>query len=141
VGGNEIGIRPLRAEAISIRPAVVEFPVVSHRFLLYIALLWQEMPKITLSGPGLMNGDILTIPEVAELLRIAEKTVYALAQRGEIPAFKVGGQWRFSRGAIQAWIDERSHTSHHLSGESTSGSASDALAARRATKTKTRRQR
>lgn len=33
-----------------------------------------------------MNADILTIPEVAELLRIAEKTVYTLAQRGEIPA-------------------------------------------------------
>ena len=54
-----------------------------------------------------MNDDILTIPEVAELLRIAEKTVYTLAQRGEVPAFKVGGQWRFSRGAIQAWIDNR----------------------------------
>ena len=54
-----------------------------------------------------MNDDILTIPEVAELLRVAEKTVYTLAQRGEIPAFKVGGQWRFSRGAIQVWIDKR----------------------------------
>jgi excisionase family DNA binding protein len=52
-----------------------------------------------------MNDDILTIPEVAELLRIAEKTVYTLAQRGEIPAFKLGGQWRFSRGCQRpaAW--------------------------------------
>ena len=88
-----------------------------------------------------MNDDILTIPEVAELLRIAEKTVYTLAQRAEIPAFKVGGQWRFSRGAIQAWISERSRTGHHPSGESTSGSASYAPAAGRATKTKTRRRR
>jgi len=55
-----------------------------------------------------MNGDILTIPELAELLRVAEKTVYTLAQRGEIPAFKVGGQWRFSRSAIQSWIENSS---------------------------------
>ncbi len=50
------------------------------------------------------QDEILTISEVAELLKIAEKTVYGLAQRGEIPAFKVGGQWRFSRAAIDSWI-------------------------------------
>jgi excisionase family DNA binding protein len=54
------------------------------------------------------HDEILTIPELAELLKIARKTVYVLVQRGEIPAFKVGGQWRFSRGAINTWIDARS---------------------------------
>lgn len=53
------------------------------------------------------NDEILTLPEVAALLRIAEKTVYGLAQRGQVPAFKVGGQWRFSRDAIQTWIEHR----------------------------------
>lgn len=55
----------------------------------------------------MMHDQILTIPEIAELLRIAEKTVYSLAQKGELPAFKVGGQWRFSRKAIQGWIEEQ----------------------------------
>lgn len=86
-----------------------------------------------------MNDDILTIPEVAELLRIAEKTVYTLAQRGEIPAFKVGGQWRFSRGAIQGWIDNRSRVGQP--GEPTSSSPSDDSASGRAAKAKTRRRR
>jgi excisionase family DNA binding protein len=72
-----------------------------------------------------MNDDILTIPEVAELLRVAEKTVYTLAQRGEIPAFKVGGQWRFSRGAIQAWIDHRTRAGQQPGAETTSPSTSD----------------
>ena len=58
--------------------------------------------------PG--HDEILTISEVAELLKIAEKTVYGLAQRGDIPAFKVGGQWRFSRGAIHSWIEERTRS-------------------------------
>jgi excisionase family DNA binding protein len=53
------------------------------------------------------HDELLTIPEVAELLKVAEKTVYALAQRRELPGFKVGGQWRFSRAAINDWIDSR----------------------------------
>jgi excisionase family DNA binding protein len=56
------------------------------------------------------HDEILTIPEVGELLKIAEKTVYVLAQRREIPAFKVGGQWRFSRTAIDGWIEARTQS-------------------------------
>ena len=41
------------------------------------------------------EDDILTISEVVEFLKVAHKTVYALAQKGELPGFKVGGQWRF----------------------------------------------
>ena len=51
------------------------------------------------------QDDILTLPEVAGLLKVAEKTVYGLAQKGDLPAFKVGGQWRFSRTAIDSWIE------------------------------------
>jgi excisionase family DNA binding protein len=56
------------------------------------------------------HDEILTIPEVGELLKIAEKTVYALAQRRELPAFKVGGQWRFSRSAINEWIEAQTRS-------------------------------
>jgi len=54
-----------------------------------------------------MADDILTVPEVAQLLKVAEKTVYTMAQRGEIPCFKVRGQWRFRRRDIDAWIASR----------------------------------
>ena len=37
------------------------------------------------------QDDILTISEVAVLLKVAEKTVYGLAQKGDLPTFKVGG--------------------------------------------------
>ena len=39
-----------------------------------------------------MSDEILTLPEVAQLLKVAERTVYTMAQKGELPAFKVGGQ-------------------------------------------------
>ena len=53
------------------------------------------------------SDEIMTIPDVASLLKVAEKTVYGLAQKGDLPAFKVGGQWRFRRGAIDSWIEEK----------------------------------
>jgi excisionase family DNA binding protein len=54
-----------------------------------------------------MTDSILTLPEVAILLKVAEKTVYTMAQTGQIPAFKVRGQWRFKHDDIDRWIDEQ----------------------------------
>jgi excisionase family DNA binding protein len=52
-----------------------------------------------------MNHDqVLTIREVAEILKLAEKTVYSMAQDGELPAFKVRGQWRLRRVDFDGWM-------------------------------------
>jgi excisionase family DNA binding protein len=51
-----------------------------------------------------MADEILTIREVAALLKINEKTAYKLASAGKIPGFKVGGSWRFERQEIARWI-------------------------------------
>ncbi|MDQ3274727.1 MAG: helix-turn-helix domain-containing protein [Actinomycetota bacterium] len=55
-----------------------------------------------------MPDKVLTTKEVATLLKLAETTVYAMAQAGEIPAFKIRGQWRteldqVDRGAAARW--------------------------------------
>jgi len=50
-------------------------------------------------------ADILTIKEVAKYLKVTERTLYRLAQEGKIPAFKVGGSWRFKHLDIDAWIE------------------------------------
>ena len=54
-----------------------------------------------------MNTDIMTIKEVADYLRLTEKTAYRLAAEGKIPGFKVGGSWRFMRGDINNWITNK----------------------------------
>lgn len=54
-----------------------------------------------------MNDEILTLKEVAEYLKLAEKTAYRLAAEGKLPGFKVGGSWRFRREDIQAWIEQQ----------------------------------
>jgi len=54
--------------------------------------------------------EVLTIKDVAALLKVGEKTIYSMAQNGELPAFKVRGQWRFSRKDLDAWIELQKHS-------------------------------
>lgn len=54
-----------------------------------------------------MQSDIMTIKEVSEFLKLKEKTAYALAARGDIPGFKVGGSWRFRKSELEKWIKQQ----------------------------------
>ena len=54
------------------------------------------------------NDEILTIKELAEYLKIAEKTVYRFASEGKVPGFKVGSSLRFRKSEIDDWIKENS---------------------------------
>ena len=50
--------------------------------------------------------EVLTPGQLAELLQVDEAAVLELAERGELPARKVGEEWRFSRAAVLAWLGE-----------------------------------
>jgi len=45
--------------------------------------------------------------EAAKWLGVSLRTVYRLAQRGKLPSFKVGGQWRFSQELLREWVRDR----------------------------------
>ena len=47
---------------------------------------------------------VMTIDQVSTYLQIGKRTVYAMAAAGEIPAAKVGDQWRFFRPVIDDWL-------------------------------------
>jgi excisionase family DNA binding protein len=49
-------------------------------------------------------NNILDAGEVAKLLKLNEQTVKRLANRGELPGFKLGGRWRFRREALEEHI-------------------------------------
>lgn len=51
-----------------------------------------------------MEDEILTIQEIAVRLKLAERTVSAMATAREFPAFKVRGQWRVRRSDFEAWL-------------------------------------
>ena len=54
-----------------------------------------------------MGDDILTIEEVAKYLRVSDRTVYDWAQKGEIPAGKIGTVWRFKKSEVENWVNAR----------------------------------
>ena len=49
----------------------------------------------------------LTLDELAEYLKLSRTKLYRMAQKGEIPASKVGSQWRFDREEIDAWMKKQ----------------------------------
>ncbi len=54
-----------------------------------------------------MTDEILTLKEVANYLKLADKTAYRLAAEGKLPGFKVGGSWRFKMEEIEIWIKKQ----------------------------------
>ena len=54
-----------------------------------------------------MKEEMMTLDEVAKYLKIDDQTAYRLSQQGKLPAFKVGGQWRFKQEDINKWINEQ----------------------------------
>ena len=76
--------------------------IATLKILLYSALICHELP-IPMSINSI-EGEILTIKQVAEYLKVTDRTIYKLAAAKKIPAFKVGGTWRFSRADIDSWI-------------------------------------
>ncbi|MBC8377734.1 MAG: PTS sugar transporter subunit IIA [Planctomycetes bacterium] len=51
--------------------------------------------------------EIMTVQEVAEFLRVSERTIYDWATHGVIPCGKLGTTWRFKRSEIEKWVDEQ----------------------------------
>ena len=50
---------------------------------------------------------LLTARQLQELLQVDRITIYRMLSDGRLEGFKVGGQWRFSRQAIQGWLKEQ----------------------------------
>jgi excisionase family DNA binding protein len=55
----------------------------------------------------MMEETFLTTEEVLEYLQVNLRTVYRLIKAGKLPAHRVGRQWRFRRGDIDAWLERQ----------------------------------
>jgi excisionase family DNA binding protein len=56
-----------------------------------------------------MPEQLLTLEQVAEYLNVDKFTVYRLLSDKDLPAFKVGNQWRFKRKLIENWLIKNSN--------------------------------
>ena len=55
---------------------------------------------------SLMGEEILTIREVADLLKLHPKTVNKLANSGRLPAYRIGRQWRFRKSEVLKLLEK-----------------------------------
>ena len=71
------------------------------------ALRWTDRSD----GPGATAGatgavdEVLTLQELATLLKVSEGAVMDRVVAGDLPGRRFGDQWRFSRGAVLEWLD------------------------------------
>ena len=57
--------------------------------------------------PKLDNIRLLTLSEAAALLHVSTRTLQRMIRSGELPALKVGGQWRMRESQLTQWIEKR----------------------------------
>jgi len=57
---------------------------------------------------------LLTLAEAASILKISKRTLHRMIQHRQIPAFKVGGQWRILESRFQEWVQEEENTAPKL---------------------------
>ncbi len=77
--------------------------------------LLQPVPNLTRvlfygilpRGEARSLDDLLTTKQLQDLLRVDRITIYRMLKDGRLRGFKVGGQWRFSRHEIEAWLQDQ----------------------------------
>ncbi len=50
---------------------------------------------------------LLTLREAAAILQVSKRTLLRMIQQREVPAFKIGGQWRIRESQFKKWVSEK----------------------------------
>jgi excisionase family DNA binding protein len=58
----------------------------------------------TATGEGPVTGTLLTVAEVAAVLRVSNMTVYRLIKAGDLPAIRVGKSFRIQQHDLTAYL-------------------------------------
>jgi excisionase family DNA binding protein len=54
----------------------------------------------------ILNSRVLTVQEVSSYLRVHPSTIYRMLKKNQLPAFRVGSDWRFTVEAIDKWREQ-----------------------------------
>jgi excisionase family DNA binding protein len=74
----------------------------------------HEFNRVTAAGLGAVMRRVMTVQDVSAYLRVHPSTVYRLLKRNELPAFRVGSDWRFNVEAIDRWRSQMESGAHVL---------------------------
>ena len=65
----------------------------------------KDKPNTNQHNP--LRTQIMTPKEAAKYLGLHLITIYRLIKKGELPCFKIGGQWRFKKDLLDSWIAQK----------------------------------
>lgn len=57
------------------------------------------------------KSELMTVAETCRYLKITPRTLYRYLRNRQIPAFKLGKEWRFVRSDLEQWIRDRTRPS------------------------------
>ena len=49
---------------------------------------------------------LLTPSQAASILKVSGRTLHRMINKGQIPAFKLGGRWRILESRFEEWVQE-----------------------------------
>ncbi len=102
--------------------AVTAFDMHCHIFSLDIPMVASRITRVLeaecgffdLATGGVMSSapksELMTAMETCQYLKITQRTLYRYLQSRQIPAFKLGKEWRFVRSDLEQWIRDRTRT-------------------------------
>jgi len=73
-----------------------------HILLYFPGRDFKDMHK---AATTMIATDVMTVREVADYLKVKDRTIYRLVANREMPGFKVGGSWRFRKAEIDRWTE------------------------------------
>jgi excisionase family DNA binding protein len=74
----------------------------------------REMNRMMAVDFDAVAQRVMTVQDVSAYLRVHPSTVYRLLKRNELPAFRVGSDWRFNVEAIDRWRSQMEAGAHVL---------------------------
>ena len=60
----------------------------------------------------MVNGNLMTIEDLADYLKVTRRTIYDWLKHNKIPALKLVGQWRFKKDKIDDWLEGQQSQPH-----------------------------
>ncbi|HJU09244.1 MAG TPA: helix-turn-helix domain-containing protein [Candidatus Binataceae bacterium] len=54
-----------------------------------------------------MIASVLTVNELSDYLKVHPSTIYRLLKTRQLPAFRIGSDWRFNIEEIERWLVDR----------------------------------
>ena len=63
-----------------------------------------KLELTTWQGDRLLDGELLTLDELSEILKIKPKTIRQWVYQGKIPSLKINGLLRFANSDIEVWL-------------------------------------